>query len=308
MLRYVVQSAFLLLLLRSSPVAAELVALEDEALSENTGEGIAIVLEDFRFQMKNTGYVEQIGRAPAAGSGFQRGDMRWYGLTISSATAAGLGWTGESCGHLLCPLANAGALVAPFDNPLMMRVFNKTGYDFQNNNVSKTVLEWIGPTASDTYRWSFWGELEVGKSGTGNAGLLQSQTMIVGKPVANATGSILRVFQNQDNNDRTLGLNFHSRLSGDFRFSLAQTSSSPGTLGNVPLFDNGTTADNAPGLKFRNVNAYLPLGQLFYQSLILNDTRNDATAGDGNFVIELTQLPNQANAYTDFYRDRKSVV
>lgn len=302
MLRHTFQALFLLaILLRSSPGGAALVALEDEALSESTGEGIAVVLEDFRFQMKNTGYVEQIGRTPAAGSGFQRGDMRWYGLTISSATAAGLGWTGESCGHLLCPLANAGALVAPFDNPFMMRVFNKTGYDFQNNSVSKTVLEWIGPTASDAYRWSFWGELEVGKDGTSNTGLLQSQTMIVGKPVANATGSLLRLFQNQDNNDRTLGLNFHSRLSGDFRFSLAQTSSSPGTLGNVPLFANGTTADNAPGLKFRNVAAYLPLGQLFYQSLILNDTRSDTTAGDGNFVIELTLLPNQTNAYTDFY-------
>lgn len=55
MLRYIFKVFLLVLfLLRDSPVAAELVALEDEALSENTGEGIAVVLEDFRFQMKNT--------------------------------------------------------------------------------------------------------------------------------------------------------------------------------------------------------------------------------------------------------------
>jgi hypothetical protein len=50
-------------------------------------------------------------------------------------------------------LANAGALVAPFDYLRMMRVFDKTGYDLQNSGVSKTVLEWTGPTASNTYRW-----------------------------------------------------------------------------------------------------------------------------------------------------------
>ena len=55
MIRYIFKVFLLVLfLLRDSPVAAELVALEDEASSENTG-GIAVVLEEFRFQMKNTG-------------------------------------------------------------------------------------------------------------------------------------------------------------------------------------------------------------------------------------------------------------
>lgn len=339
-----------------------LAALDDAELAGVTGEGIAIVAEDFRFQMKNTGYVEQIGSAPPSGSGFQRGDLRWYGLTLSGAGAAdGLGWTGESCGHALCPLANTGFLMAPFDNPYLLRVFDKTGYDFQNNSVTRVVLEVVGPTNSDPYRWAFWGEAEVGKSGTTNSGLLQSQVLIAGKPVSphatitrststtttqnvsdaegttyvytpttttknvvscvsllctrkdrtsttetystttTGAGTLFRVFQNQDNNDRTLALNWHSRLSGDFRFSLAQTSGSAGALGSVPLFDNGTSVGNAPGLKFRNVNAYFPLGQLFYQSLILDDTQAGATAGNGNFVIELTRLPNQANAYNDFY-------
>lgn len=351
------------LVLLPALATAGMVALEDEALSEFTGEGIAIVLEDFRFQMKNTGYIEQIGTVPATGAGFQRGDMRWYGLTLSGGLAAdGLGWTAEACGHLLCPIANKGALIAPFDNPYLLRVFDKTGWDFQNASVTKTVLELIGPTNSDAYRWAFWGEIEVGKTTTGNAGLLQSQTMIVGKPVSphttttsatttstatgvsgsngttytytatssqkvvrsscglfggncNATtttdtytfttasaGQVLRLARNQNTSDGTLALNWHSRLSGDFRLSFSQTSASPDAMGSVPLFANGTTAENAPGLKFRNVNAYFPLGQLFYQSIIFDDNGVDATtAGNGNFVIELTRLPNQTNAYNDFY-------
>lgn len=359
--RSVFHAVLPILVLLPALATAGMVALEDEALSEFTGEGIAIVLEDFRFQMKNTGYIEQIGTAPATGAGFQRGDMRWYGLTVSGAGAAdGLGWTGEACGHSLCPIANTGATIAPFDNPYMLRVFDKTGWDFQNASVTETVLEVIGPTNSDAYRWAFWGEAEVGKTTTGNAGLLQSQVMIVGKPVApqnkittatttltendvsgtvgttyqytattskkivvvdctwpcdrNRTtttdtytsstasaGQVLRLALNQDAADGTLAINWHSRLSGDFRFSLSQTSASPNTLGSVPLFDNGTTADNAPGLKFRNVNAYFPLGQLFYQSLIFDDNGTGTTAGNGNFIIELTRLPNQANAYNDFY-------
>lgn len=339
-------------------------ALDDAELADVTGEGVAITAEDFRFQMKNTGYFEQIGTAPATGSVFKRGDLRWYGLTLSGAGAAdGRGWTGEACGHAFCPVANTGFQMAPFDNPYLLRVVDKTGYDFQNNSITKVVLEVLGPTNSDSYRWAFWGEAEVGKSGGTNSGLLQSQVMIVGKPVASHTkitsststtttqdvsdpegttyqytpttttknvvvsvscgsfctrrdrttttetysatntsaGTAFRVLQNQDNNDRTLALNWYSRLSGDFRFSLAQASGSAGTLGSVPLFANGTSADDAPGLKFRNVNAYFPIGQLFYQSLILDDTQSGGTAGNGNFVIALTRLPNQANAYNDFY-------
>lgn len=358
--RSVFHTVLHILVLLPALATAGMVALEDEALSEFTGEGIAIVLEDFRFQMKNTGYIEQIGTAPATGAGFQRGDMRWYGLTLSGAGAAdGLGWTSEACGHSLCPIANTGALIAPFDNPYMLRVFDKTGWDFQNASVTKTVLEVIGPTNSDAYRWAFWGEAEVGKSGSTNTGLLQSQTMIVGKPVApqnNTTsatttvtennvsgtvgttyqytattskkivvvdcafpcdrnrttttdtytsttasaGQVLRLARNQSS-DGTLAINWHSRLSGDFRFSLAQTGTSSNALGSVPLFANGTTAGDAPGLKFRNVNAYFPLGQLFYQSLIFDDNGAGTTAGNGNFVIELTRLPDQANAYNDFY-------
>ncbi|WP_303759895.1 hypothetical protein [Alcanivorax jadensis] len=382
--------------------ASALESLPDNALAAVTGEGIALVLEDFRFQMRNTGYIEQIGTDPGVGAGYQRGDLRWYGLTVSGAGGAGgLGWNGEACGHSLCPLSLTGATIAPFDNPYLLRVFDKTGFDFQNTEVTKTVLEMVGPTASDPYRWSFWGEIEAGKSGATNNGLLQSQALINGRPVVDDTvrestyvvtvedstttttvtctgtlfcraeytaetttttteetyvnnvlvstsapvtttttssgsgnngcggngdrtctttdntstqgptsvteetvrrGTLFRLFQNQDDADRSVGMTFNIALSGDFRFSLAQTAASGDALGVVPEFDNGTGTGDAPGLIFRNVNSWIPMGQLFYQSLILDDNvPGSGAGGDGNFVIELTRLPNQANAYNDFY-------
>lgn len=298
-------------------VASAMRPVADDELAAISGEGIVIALEDFRFSFANNGYIEQVGVAPAAGAGFKRGDLRWYGFTLSGAGAAdGKGWTSENCGHLLCPVANTGALVSPYDNPYLFRVFDQTGWDFQNASVTRTVFELVAPTDSDPYRWAFWGELEVGKvNSTTRDGLLQSQAMIVGKPMApnqpaavDATnnpgrGPVLRLMQQQDDADRTLAFNYHSRLSGNFRFSLAQTISSANALGSVPLFDNGTTEANAPGLIFRNVFAHLPLGQMFYQSLIFDDTQpgGGGGAGNGNFVIELTRIPNQSNAYTDFY-------
>ncbi len=40
------------------------------------------------------------------------------------------------------------------------------------------------------------------------------------------------------------------------------------------------------GLYFRNVEAFIPLGQLYYQALVLN-----AVGTSGNFSLELTQIP-----------------
>jgi hypothetical protein len=46
---------------------------------------------------------------------------------------------------------------------------------------------------------------------------------------------------------------------------------------------------------FKNVDAYLPLGTLHYQAITFDST------GDGNFIIELTQIPNIADIYNHFY-------
>jgi hypothetical protein len=287
---------------------AALDSLDDEDLAGISGDGLAFGFDNVRISMRNTAYIEQTGVAPDGSEIFQRGDLRWFGLTLSGGVATdGLGWTGsgESCGHLLCPIAMTGATIAAYDNPYVLRAFSYTGYDFQNASVSRTVLELVGPTSSDNYRWAFWGEAEVGKSGSANNGLLQSQTMIVGKPTnaSGTAGSVLRILQHQNSSDPTFAMTYDSRISGSFRFSLAKSSASSDSKGSVPQFDNGTSEANAPGLIFRNVDAFIPFGQLYYQSLILDDQSpgGGGSVSDGNFVIELTQLPNQTNAWSDFY-------
>ncbi|MFN3586107.1 MAG: hypothetical protein ACK4UT_01270, partial [Moraxellaceae bacterium] len=74
---------------------------------------------------------------------------------------------------------------------------------------------------------------------------------------------------------------YHSYLRGDFRFSVAQTSTgSTDVIGAAPVF-----ADSE-GLFFRNVRAYVPIGQLYYQALTIR-----SIGTDGNFELSLTPLP-----------------
>lgn len=305
---------------------AAMTEIAEQDLAEMTGEGIAIALEDFRFQMAPTSYIWQVGQAiPAGTTTFRRGDLRWYGLTMSATGATGSGLNGEACnGGIFCPVGpNTGFRLAAFDDPYLLRVFDYTALNHVGTSVSNTVLELLGPALPPAFRWSFWGENIVSPQTCsdgpptsacfGSGGTLATQTIIHGTPSApnqlgtDEKGPELLVFRNVDTRtaaaggDSTFGLIYHSRLKGDFRFSASRTGTS---AEGVPLFDNGASDATAPGLKFRNVLAYLPLGQKHYQTIRLDDTipgRNTASIGNGNFVIELTRLPDNATVYADFY-------
>lgn len=202
----------------------------------------------------------------------------------------------------------------------------------------------------DNYRWSFWGAFDITSGGSGNtattSGDLKSQTIIDGVPAAYLyptmiagtggsgsylnmyQGAILRIFRTvpltsaaisngQNPLNGTLGLNYASELSGDFRFSVGQASTvaaandadncgagdpctSTPTLAQIAVVPN---FDNTEGLYFRNVQAFLPLGRLHYMSIVAGVAGSVAStgAGSGNFDLELTQLPNFANDYNDYY-------
>lgn len=53
------------------------------------------------------------------------------------------------------------------------------------------------------------------------------------------------------------------------------------------------------GLTFRNVEAFLPFGQLYYQALTLG-----AVGTGGNFYLQLTPIPNTATVYAEYYGAR----
>jgi len=320
-------ASLLLALLPALPAAAPAFeALDDGELETVSGAGIALALEDFEFAMAPTSYFEQVGTAPdgggCTGSGsvasnincWRRGDLRWYGINISGATNTGYHWndtTSCSASSLDCPRGGVIANFSPFDNPYVIRSWSPVGIATNGacvNGVtgscttpaavvSKAIYEFLAPTAQPNYTFSWWGEIETGSTRNSatqslatNAGtVLKSQNIIRG----NAAGSVFRLFQFTKAGDETFGMFYHSRLRGDFRFSLAQDTTAPGysdAIGRPTVFAA------TEGMYFRNVDAYLPIGQLYYQALTVNTV---GTAG--NFEIALTPIPDTALVYNKHY-------
>lgn len=314
-----------LLLALASNGQTQLQALDDSEMSSAHGAGIAVALDNFAYLMAPTSYLEQVGTAPTnACSGYgdiasnrncwRRGDLRWYGASITAASEIGTHWTESACASgdfMSCPRGGTISQFSPFDNPYLMRAWSPAGMDYQGDPVNsnpaapdKTIYEFLAPTSQPDYMLSFWGEIEAGAtrnsatqtlsqgSGTANGGgLLQSQTLIRG----NAAGSVFRLFKFTETGStprygETFGIMYTSHLQGDFRFSVAQTASSPNAIGAPPQFQN------IGGLYFRNVEAFIPLGQLYYQALVLN-----AVGTDGGFSVELTQVPDDPNVYPTYY-------
>ena len=61
--------------------------------------------------------------------------------------------------------------------------------------------------------------------------------------------------------------------------------------------------DDNEGVYFKNVDAFLPLGTLHYQTITLDALRDGSGNAAGDFVIELTRIPNTSVIYEDFYCD-----
>lgn len=316
-------------------------SLDDAELAEESGAGLAFPFTDFSLQMANTSFIELIGDPPnPAATTFVRGDLRYYGLSLTNGnTASGVDWSGAACTGgffgLGCPRNNSViGHYSDFDNPFVLRTFNQnrygtsdTGGDPTTKLHDRTVLELIGPSDMDPFRWAFYGEMEAGRNGANNtcaAGsglsncLLKAQNIILGKPASRLkpvsvggsndttnpySGPVLRLMQymgtTADNgiDPRTYGVTYDSRLSGDYRFSV-NASAINSTRGSIPTF----TAEE--GLYFKNVQAYLPLGQLHYQALVFDDAQPGSTGTsitNGNIAILVTRIPNYVEAYRDFY-------
>lgn len=327
-----------------SPVssAGTMVPLEEAEMAGVTGAGLAFALDDFSMRFAPTSFIELTGTMPddlAALAGWQRGDARYYGLSMTSGSPEGTTWYGSACdtsgpaGALACPMGTGNGMgitgFASAYDPFLLRVFQYPGYtyitdspagDYRDSNSSSpmpTVMELVGPSQTDDWRWAFWGELEVGRNvnnpdvGACNnstpgcvngADFLQSQTIILGKPVAydhrtdENRPAILRLMRTEDqDNLATFGITYNSALSGDFRFSVAQTGDSPNRdkLHRVPDFDSNE------GMFFKNVDAFLPLGTLHYQAITFDAARTPGE--EGNFIIELSRIPDNPAVYNNFY-------
>ncbi|MBA3979292.1 MAG: hypothetical protein C0462_01695 [Alcanivorax sp.] len=324
-----------------------MVALEDDEMAGVSGAGLAFVMDDFSMRWAPTSYIELTGATPdpaALDEGWRRGDARYYGLSITNGGIAGADWYGNGCSGsaafgneaLACPLGidnNYGITsLASIYDPYVLRAYQYSGHDYtgqyrddpSGTNQMPTVMELIGPSYTDPWRWAFWGELEVDREnnvsaigasnnsvvGGGGADFLQSQTIIHGKPTTMGVyddvtntwleapkPTILRLMRTtgQGAEADTFGITYQSALSGDFRFSVRQTANSPDLLHTVPDFDD------KEGMYFKNVDAFLPLGVLHYQTINFDAVRDGSGNATGDFVIELTRIPNIPHIYNHFY-------
>lgn len=319
-------------LLSPVPAAGALEAMDDGGLAAEAGAGVAIALHDFQLALAPTSYFEQVGSAPAGGgcvgtgsvagniSCWRRGDLRWYGINISAAGGSNDGYhwndtTVCSSSSLDCPRGGVIALFSPFDNPYLIRSGSPAGIAYNGDCVNgatvgctlpatpitKAIYEFLAPTSQPNYTFSWWGEMESGSSRSSatqalatNAGtVLKSQNIIRG----NAAGSVFRLYQFTQAGNQTFGMLYHSRLRGDYRFSVNQAD--PDGAGPITTSDaigQPTYFAATEGMYFRNVDAFLPLGQLYYQALTVS-----AVGTNGNFEIALTPIPNTALVYNKHY-------
>lgn len=325
-MRTTIEMALLsVLLLFPLTALSALEKLDDAAMAEVSGAGIALGFEDFRWLTKPTSYFEQVGSDPGSSTEFQRGDMRWYGINISGAGTGGSHWdetgsngfgTGCDASSLGCPRGGTIDHFAPYDNPYLVRAYSPEGFAYDGTEIngtsgnSKTIYEFLAPTQQPDYTMSFWGEIEAGATrnssveplATNQGDLLKSQTIIRG----NAANSKFRLFQFTKPGDETFAIMYHSYLQGDFRFSVAQHDGAGSDgIGEPVRFDANE------GLHFKNVEAFVPLGQLYYQALIIDqaDPADPATAtlpnGDplplGNFTLEIPRIPKNLTVLNHFY-------
>lgn len=288
---------------------AALERMDDQAMSGVSGAGMALAFEDFRWLVKPTSYFEQVGSIPSGGTVFQRGDLRWYGLNLSGAGLTGFHFDetgsngfGTACDatSLACPRGGLITDFAPHDNPYVLRAYSPQGIAYDGtlintdaNNPDKTIYEYVAPTSQPDYTMSFWGEIEVGRTGdnanlsVGTGDILKSQTIIRG----NAAGSVFRLFQFTESGNETFAIMYHSYLRGDFRFSAAQaTGGGASDVVGIPV-----RFDDNEGLHFKDVEAYVPFGQLYYQAMILDSV----PANDGNFTLEVPRLRDPGIAHTN---------
>lgn len=281
--------------------------MEDTDLRGATGEGIAIVLNDFALKFGPTSYFELTGADEPAGSELntRRGDLRWYGISYTSADpGTGQAWSGSCSNGIMnmgCPLGGTIANLAPHDNPLVLRAFDYVGSTMAGTtNVTRSVIELLFPSSHEPYRFAFWGEINVGTGSTVGTGNTMGSTIGDGTDklqVQNIwsnidqSGTVIRLFQTTTGTNDTLGMQYINRFAADIRMSVAQSITSPDTLGQTPEFDD------REGMYIGDYRVFMPQGALHYQAMVVDDV----AIGNGNFQIKLTQLPNVAAVYNEAY-------
>ena len=204
----------LLIMLFSTGAVYALEALEDEVMSEATGEGIAFLPENFSIKFDPLAYVRAIPRGvPSAG--LKHADVYWYGLslgaadTVTGATPATILSNATNLSNLSS--LNAGAITSWGNaaNPWVMRVYstNDLLYNGQTATVATganyPVFQYRAPsrnataTAANTeggLKYAFVGDLQICNNptaliGANGTSACAGGTLFTGTPVSTNAGA-----------------------------------------------------------------------------------------------------------------------
>lgn len=315
-MRTTIETALLsVLLLFPLTALSAMERLDDASMADVSGAGLAMAFDDILWMIKPTSYFHNVGSDPNHPE-WKRGDLRWYGVNISGAEGttgthwdeASYGGFGTPCdgGALSCPRGGPIDNFAAYDNPYVLRAFSPVGIDWDGTelnaggNADKTIYEYLAPTSQPNYTYSWWGEIESDRTGpvdnlaSGQGELLKTQNIIRG----NAAGSIFRLFQFTEPGNQTFAIFYHSYLRGSYRLSASQVSGKDSDVAGVPVMFDGDE-----GMHFKGVEAFIPLGQNFYQAMVI-----DAYDNLGNIQLEIPRIANEADVYDNFYALRDTDI
>ena len=311
-MRFSTDRFVLLICLMASCHSYALEILEDESLSDTSGEGISLLPENFNITFDALSYMRAIPRGVPSGA-LKHADIYWYGISLGTSDGS------------VSALSNLNSLSVgkvsswgSATNPWVLRVESTTNIHYDGSTGLYPIFQYRAPTytpGEGGLKYAFVGDLQVcnnpnavpiGANGTGvcGGGTLIAGTLADGASAGHLemlnvwndvtlNGSRVSIFQNTY--DNSFGLTWLNRINssptGVYRLGVAQTGAI-GTVGGgfetiAPTFDLGSPtdpADKGEGVYFTDLDINLPWGNLHYQPIIFS---SDAT---GNFAVELVSL------------------
>jgi len=322
--RFAAQTLALCIALASGAASA-LEAISDADLAHSTGEGIALLPENFSFVMadEDASYINIIPRGAPKTAGVNRADIYIRNLSITQNDAT----TTRASGTNILSWGSGA-------NPFLIVVKSETHPDYVNAGQSRAFLRieapnycFTGVTAAagsdcpsldngaalSAYNLRLGAQVDLLIKGNTQS---QGYGTTVGTALSGANGiglqaiwngmsmngTKLDIFQTPSNSsdasyNSTLGLRALVRLNTDS----AQANNGLRLTTALDTAYNGTTNrlfDANEGVRIQDLDINLPLGIPHYQSLVLG--KADAA---GNFYLELTRLPNDPDAYNAAYID-----
>lgn len=233
-----------------------------------------------------------IGTGPGTGKactgGAASAGLDWFGN--SSASVA----SGSELSYPLGKKASPGTTnpygvvgFASVYNPYILRVYQYPGYNYAGTylnaasgaNAMPTIVEFVGPSRTDPWRWSFWGELAIKQDGTTWATSTSTSGFDIGGGVL-AGGTYPGCLAAGNGNTSFCGLQSQTIILG-----------SPTASGQVWL--GGTTFSSVPAQRRPAVLRLMQSTNTSDQTFAV--TYQSAISGDLRFTVQQTSAPASPN-------------